>query len=472
MPQRKIFLFIINRYFNYGLLFIRGIILARFLGPEEYGNWGFITLFLLYFSYASTLGINYATTVSLSSSEKTQEQKATIASSAVIITATINLGIMILGIGTHFFNIPVFSRFSFGQYLILVTLIIATTNLQQVLTNIYRVMQGIKKIAIVETISAILLLGSSIIFREKDLVTYQLLFMLFASLVSIAIYFFHLPFKLQTHFEKAEPKRLFNVGFPLLIYNFSFYLIAMSARTIVNGFYTNEILGYYTLANSLSNAVLLGFQSAAWAIYPDVLTKTVNEVDNETVSNLIEKVNLVYNTACFLLIFLVISALPLLLLFLPAYRPSLPVITILLFAQSILAVSFGFNALSVARNQQNVVAKISIGVVFLITISGSITSLLQLNYFWVAVITLIGSVIYTGFQTLLGFRLLGKTGKKIHQISAILSPRFLVPMTIAIIGSFTPVPIYYSIGAALAFFLLHIKNIKTVFGYLLKGFLL
>ena len=58
MKNKNLLFFIFSRYFNYGILFIRGLVLAKFLGPVSFGIWGFLTLILQYFTY-STLGINY-----------------------------------------------------------------------------------------------------------------------------------------------------------------------------------------------------------------------------------------------------------------------------------------------------------------------------------------------------------------------------------------------------------------------------
>ena len=467
--RKNLLSFIISRYLNYALLFVRGLILAKFLGPVNFGTWGFLTLLLQYFSY-STLGINYAVTVKLSTTEDVNDgNKSKVSSSAVIVSLFISLGIIVIALGIHFLKIPVFSKFDFNRFLVPTFLIVGFANVQQVLINIYRVKNGLFKIAVTETVSAILLIASAFLFHNNDLIVWQLRFMAFTGLISILILLLNPPIKIQYLLDKKIVKLLFRLGLPLLIYNFSFYLITISARTIINGFYSNEILGYYTLANSLSYAVLLGFQSAGWAIYPDVLSKTARRTNPQDSSEIINRINTIYSTACFLIVFLVVMFLPLLMLFLPAYKPAIPVITILIFAQAILSVSFGYNALAVARNKQNTVAKISIGVVILIVTFGLITCFLKMDFLWVAIITLVGSITYTVFQSVLGAKLLGYSEKRLRIISKIISPGFLIAMILVIVGSFTQYPIFWSIPATVIFIIFHYKNIKKLLTFVKEG---
>ena len=350
-----------------------------------------------------------------------------IPSTAIILSSIISLVVFIIGLLIHFLGIPLFTKFNFDQYLILIVLIIALSNIQQILVNIYRVQKGILKIAVVETISAVLLFVSALVFRGFDLIMYQLWFMLATNILCIFILVIHLPFTFRMRWDKNVIDALFRLGIPLLIYNFSFYMITISARTVVNVFYSDEILGYYTLANSIAFAVLLGFQSVAWAIYPDVLSKLSPEMGHKEQIVIMSKINLIYNSACYGVIFLSIALLPILFQYLPDYRPALPVITILLLSQVVLSASFGYNALAVAHHKQGTVAKISTGIVVFIVLMSIVISILRVNFLWIAVTVLIGSFAYTTFQTIFSSKLLGEE-KPIHQVFAILSPGFLLSM--------------------------------------------
>lgn len=462
MVKKNILFFVFNRYVNYGFLFIRGLVLAKFLGPVSFGIWGFLTLVLQYFTY-STLGINYAVTVKLSTDNKSEDVKnGNIPSTAIILSSIISLVILMIGLIIHFLGIPIFPKFIFDQYLILIVLIIALSNIQQVFINIYRVQKGILKIAIVESISAILLLASALIFRDYDLIKYQLWFMLTTNILSIIILVFHLPFSFRIRWDRKVIYALFRLGIPLLIYNFSFYMITISARTIVNIFFSDEILGYYTLANSIAFAVLLGFQSVAWAIYPDVLSKLSPETDHKEQIAIVQKINLIYNSGCYAVIFIAIAALPLLFLYLPDYRPALPVITTLLLAQVVLSASFGNNALAVAHHKQNAVAKISIGIVVFIIFVSVVISILGVDFLWIAIAVLLGSLAYTVIQTMFSTKLIGN-GKPLQQVLGILSPGFLLAMGIVMAGSFFQNTAYLFFFAFVMFIVFDFKRISSAY---------
>jgi O-antigen/teichoic acid export membrane protein len=461
--KSHLLLFIINRYFNYGLLFIRGIVLAKFLGPYYFGVWGFLTLLLQYFSFSS-LGINYAITVHLSTDIQF-EKKDVVPSMALLTTTVVSIGIILVGVIMQSAGVSLFPRFEFDQYLILVVLIIALSNIQQILINIYRVKKGLRKIALIETISAIILLVSALVFREGELIKYQLIFMVLSGSISLIILCLNLPFRIQLIVDISIIRSLFKIGLPLLIYNFFFYLITISARTIVNAFYSIEILGFYTLANSIAFAVLLGFQSIGWAIYPNTLSKTSSANDPDSVRQAINKINLIYNTGCYLLIFIVIAVLPLLFLYLPVYRSAQPVITILLLSQAVLSASFGYNALAIAQGQQKKVARISIIIVIIIVALGVVISLLNLNFIWIALSVLFGSILYSSLQVILGTKLLGLAKHPIHEIGSVIPISFLMASGIVLFANTNKNSQYWYIAALVVFFIFDYKKIFSLFHY-------
>ena len=62
--KNPILLFTVCRYFVYGLLFARGVLVAKLLGPALYGIWGFLFLVQQYSTYFS-VGAHYAINVQL-----------------------------------------------------------------------------------------------------------------------------------------------------------------------------------------------------------------------------------------------------------------------------------------------------------------------------------------------------------------------------------------------------------------------
>ena len=468
--KNPIFVFMINRYLSYGLLIIRGLIIAKFLGPYYFGIWGFLNLILQYLQY-STFGINYAITVQLST--KAQNDKninGQFSSIALILTVYIDLIIIIIGLILHFSGVKVFPRYEFDRYLIIILLIACLANIQQVLINIYRVYKNILRIASIEISSAIILLISAIYFKEDKLIATQLITMFLTGIISLAILLYRLPFKFKFQFDMKKFKTLLLLGFSLLIYNFSFYFVTISARTVVSVFYSVEILGFFTLASTIAYATLLGLQSAAWAVYPAVLSRTTLDMGLESVRKTVYYINQVYNTACFLLVFIITIFLPVLFIYIPKYSPALPLLTIMLISQVILSISFGFNTLAVSRNEQQKVANIGLGIILLITLFSIVISLLHIKYTWIAFSILVGSIIYTILQVKLGKKLLESKKSLIIELKSMFPIGVIVAMVISIFGSFTELPALYSSIALGVFVISNLQSINELLKFIISKF--
>jgi hypothetical protein len=153
--RNPLVLYLLNKYISYALLFFRGLILAKFLGPYYFGIWGFISLTLQYLSYTS-LGINYAVTVKLSIDEKRNTLDGSYVSNAIISTILFSALFIIVAITIKVTDIDLFPKYDFLNYLVVVSLITIFANLQQVLINILRVYKKLLPIAIVECVSAII----------------------------------------------------------------------------------------------------------------------------------------------------------------------------------------------------------------------------------------------------------------------------------------------------------------------------
>ena len=407
VTKKPILFFLATRYAGYVLLFLRGLIIAKFLGTFYFGIWGFLTLILQYLSYSS-FGINYALTVQLSTGNQTdQSQKSQISSMAILATTLISLVFILISKIALSSGVELFPRYEFSKYMIMILFIAGVSNVQQVIINILRVEKKTFIIALVEIVTSILLLISAFIYRDNRLIDVQLLTMLITGILSLILLAYKYPYKFQFYFKVEILNSLFKLGFPLFIYNLSFYLITISTRTIISAFYPIEILGFFTLANSISYATLLGLQTVGWLIYPEVLSRTTENNSTDDTRQTINRINILYNTACYLMVFVLIIFLPLVLLFIPQYRSALPIITIMVISQAVLSSSYGFNALATSRKKQNVIALIGLGVVLFIICFGISISMLHWNPTWIAILLLIGSFIYTALQVKIGTSILG-----------------------------------------------------------------
>ncbi len=458
-------LFTASRYISYAMQFLRGMLVAKVLGPYFFGIWGFLTLVQQYLSYTN-FGLQYAVLVDLStdSGGDTRRQERSV-SVALMLTLGSAAALILLGLGVQVFGIKLFEKFEFSQYVLLVVAYTGLAHLQHVLTNIYRVYKKLLQIAISELLNAVILLAVVFVFEDEALVWALLGSMVVAALASISLYLVRIPFKLRLEFDFSLARRLLASGVPLLVYNVSYYLIMVAARTVLAAFYSIEEMGYYSLASSLTTATLLGLQSAAWLVMPDVFSRTHQGVKDEDALKTVSKVNGLYSTAVFLVVFTVILLMPVLFLYLPHFRPAGQTITVLLLAQGVLSVSFGYNALAIARRKHNHVAMISLLAV-LIVLSGSLAAAwLKLSFEWIAFAVLLGALVYTLLQSRLGARLIGGEDGGRSSLAEVLPVGSLLAVGCFLAGYLFDVPLIAGLIGMLVYCVTSWKRLRTIWDF-------
>ncbi len=157
--------------------------------------------------------------------------------------------------------------------------------------------------------------------------------------------------------------------------------------------------------------------------------------------------------------------------FLPKYVSSMPIINVMLISQAILLSSYGYNALAVSRKKQNEVAKIGIFTVVFVTIGSVLVAYQKVNYFWITVIALIGSVFYTIMQIKLGTQLLQKKESLVTSISKFLPANLIFAIIIIIIGGFYKSSYIFSIIGILLLVVPSISKFKEFFDFIKKNLL-
>lgn len=455
--KNKIFLFTMCRYVVFFLLFLRGLFVAKYLGPFLFGIFGFLSLLQQYLLYTG-FGLNFAINVELSTNkhESTAFQEKQI-STSLILTAIISGVLILLGTVVQLLDLDVFSKYTFNKYAIFVGFIAGSNLLQQVFTNVYRFYGNLARIAFVEALSSVVLLVIALSFRGENLVYALLIGMQFLGVIGLAIYSVCTPFKIKFHLDSQLSKRLISIGIPLLIYNASFYLITICAQTVISIYYPIEIMGYYTLAGNITGAILLGLNSVTWVVFPEILSKTSYAVGDAEVVETVQKVNALYGTAVLLLVFTVIICLPALFFFLPQFKPVQATLNILLLSQAVLALSFGYNCVAIARNKHMAVAKISLVTVLFVTVICSIAAYNKLHFNWIAMSVLFGSFLFTILQTRISSKIVPNTMQNRINLRDILTLGSLLSITCFLIGSLTEYQYIFGI-TGLALFIFTSKN--------------
>lgn len=406
--KNSIFIFSVSRYLGYGLKVIRSILIAKFLGVYFFGIWGFLSLVQRYLLYTS-FGLPNAVTVELSTEGFVhQEKQKQIIGVSLSFLFFVFILLTVAGLGIQLFEIPVSEKYKFSQFAIFVSVIIGLNHFNQLFANIYRVYKKLTRIIVGEQLHNILPLAAVLVFRGETLLVALLISLILSRAFAILIYMVKPPFLISLSLNLRQLRELLSIGVPLLIKNFSFYLITIAAHTIISIYYSIEEMGYYSLAYTITNSTLLGLNTVAWVIFPTILSKTSNNVPDEEVVATVGKINDLYNTSVFLFVYGVILSMPFLFMLLPNFKPASPVLYILLLSQALISVSFGYNSVAISRKKQLKVAQISIvAVIFVVSLS-LMCALLKLQFIWIAFSVFVGTFVYTFLQSRLGASLLHK----------------------------------------------------------------
>jgi O-antigen/teichoic acid export membrane protein len=471
LTKQPVLLFTASRYTSYGILFLRGLLIAKYLGPSLFGVWGFLTLAQQYLSYTS-FGLQYAITVELSTTSKDVEKgHGEISNVTLTLTTIIAIILGLLGLFLQISDVEIFAKYSFNQYALTLGLISGITHLNQVLTNIYRVYQKLFKIAFREFVTALSLLIVSLNFKDDALINALLIAMLISELFSLALFLIKAPLRISFSLDHTSTKKMLSVGIPLLIYNVSFYLIMVSARTILSIFYPVEAMGFYSLGNSITNATLLGLRSVVWVMFPTILSRTHEGIDSKNARNTVEKVNTLYSTSVFFVVFGMILLLPILFLALPQYRPAANTISVLLLSQAVLSAPFGYNTIAIARKKQLKVAQISMVAAMAVASMSIIVSLLKADFIWIALSVLFGSFVYTILQARLGSQTIAYPQTKINYLWDILPPGSILAILCFLAGSLSNFSEISGIIGLLIFSVSNRKRLKTIWLFIQKRIL-
>jgi hypothetical protein len=163
---------------GFAIQFVRGILVAKFLGPELFGIWGFLMLVQQYLSYTG-LGMQYAITAELATKDSiTSDERSDIIGSSLVITGLISFVLLLLGLGIQVTGFPLFEKYYFSHYALALFLVVGLYHLQQLFTNIYRVFGYLSRIVASELLTAIIPLVSVLMFNNSPILINILLWAL------------------------------------------------------------------------------------------------------------------------------------------------------------------------------------------------------------------------------------------------------------------------------------------------------
>lgn len=434
--------------------------MAKILGPYFLGIWGFINMIKQYLSYTS-FGLQFSTNVALSIEAKDDPEKIKkIIGNSLILTVLISAVIIGLGLIFELLKIEIFPKYFFSKYMIFVVASVALEHLTQIFANIYRAHSSLTRIAFTEFLVCILPFSCVFIFKDEYLITGILSAMIVAEAAGLLIYWIKFPFPVKLGFDPKTSRQLTSTGLSLLIYNVSFYLIMLVSNTIVSMFYSVEEMGYFSLANRLSTASLLGLGAITWVLYPKFLWKLRDDTSREEALLIVNKITKLYASLVYLVVFGAIMLSPVLFLYLDQYKPVAPILNFLLLAQAILSSATGYNSLCIARKEHVKVTKISIITLILVGSLGLAGALLKINFEFIGLAIILGYMLDCALQVRLGGQILEVKESFWQALNKALPYNFLLPLMVIVIGNLIG---NYAITGVFAFTLFITLNWRNLF---------
>jgi len=428
--------YIITKYFAYGLRFITALIIAKNLSVYYFGIYGFVILVLQYLSYTN-FGTNYSFNVILSTDKKIYTEKANL-----LLSNTLNFNIyvsillvIIALLSSALGVLGYLHKYLFGDYYLLVIFIAIIQNYNVIFINLFRIYGKLFEINFNIIIIVLSQFTVTFFYNGKELFWALLLSLTFGNILSLVVFLFKSPLKIFINFkfQKNILKNLLSRGIYLLLYNLSFYLIIISARTIVSYYYTVEDFSLFTFANSLSNAVLMLLASLSFLFYPKLLNKFSNYKNLKDIIQFMRKIREIYLTMSFLIVLSSLLFIPLIFRILPKYEHAYFTLEIMLIAQLLISNNFDYTILLIQRKKEKLLTVFGFIAVGIVVITSIIfVSYLHLSFDFVAVSILLSTFGYNIIVIFAG----NKVTKQFNNILSLLNYAYPCKYTLPLIVLF------------------------------------
>jgi len=399
--KNKVVLFLFSRYGTYFIHFINSLFIAVYLGPFYLGIWGFISLITQYLNHIN-FGISHAVTAIISVNKSKEFYVQKIIGTSLTLLIGLSFIAALFFMANEIFNFNLGAKYNFSVYAPIVVLIGILGYFNALLSSIFRVYGRLFEIAFQQTIFPLLMLLAIIFFKKSDLLWALVAANFLAFLFAFIFYVVKSPVKLKPIFIFRLFKLIQVKGWHLFVYNTSFFLIVISTRSFISGFYTVEEFGYFTFAFSLANVVLMLLQAFSFLIFPKMLNRFASSTNDQN-SELLEKVRDAYVTTSHLLVHMAILFFPLFLLLFPQYQSSSEAFMLIALSVVLYTNSFGYSGLLIAKGYEKKLGALAFSALVLNIIFALILiKLFHVPFTHVILATTLSYFIYVYMQGLMG----------------------------------------------------------------------
>jgi O-antigen/teichoic acid export membrane protein len=312
-------------------LFLKGILIARILGPSWFGVWGILMIILSY-NLHSHFGLIHG----MNKRVPYLRGKGNVSEAKEIVDTSfwsiVSIG-AILAILLFVFSFILSNRFSVEIIigLRMLSLIIFLHQVYIYLISLLRIDKNFNLLSIVVAIFPIVSLGLTVVFFvlfDNKLIA-ALAGTLLAYVVSNIIIFLKTKYRFQFRVNTQLLKRIFMVGAPLIVINIGYSLFITIDRWMIARFIGEPQLGYYALGASMGQFLVTASSTVAFVVYPRMLERYGKSGEVAALKNLTIIPLFALSVLMAFICALYISVIPLFIkVVVPAYMPGLLAITL------------------------------------------------------------------------------------------------------------------------------------------------
>ncbi|MBS3055958.1 MAG: oligosaccharide flippase family protein [Candidatus Aenigmarchaeota archaeon] len=340
------------------LSIIRGIVVARFLGPALYGIFNLLRILLGYSQY-SQLGMLPAMSKEIPYRKGRGEPIENIKNIVFTITLIISL---IIGLGVIVFSFLFSSMFpeSLISGLRIVSVLILLQQIYFFYSNYLRAVKEFIFISIIEILMTVINFALTILFLIYGFSLNGILVALMISYVVVIIYIIRkMKIPLKLYFEKIQAFVLLRNGLPLLLIGIGNICLDSIDKLMIAGFYGTNELGLYSIS-AMIIAFMLSFSSSAGSVmFPSMMEQYGKRRNEEDLKNYLMKPLVIISCATAILIGIVFIAIPMAVqVFLPKYILGVDAIRIVIFSTFFIAITSILGNYMIAVNKERIVIAI------------------------------------------------------------------------------------------------------------------
>lgn len=334
------------------------MIIAIRLGSYLLGIWGVFLLLRRYLQLIN-LGIPDSSTILLVHNKDNTELKMKIESNAIIIIGLLSFLILLSGIFNYIIGIEYISKYNLKSEYILLCFIAIFTLYDDLFCKIYRVEGRIGEITFYQSIIQLLSFAIVLFFSGLTLIHALIIVYLLGTLSALIVFLARRRKWIKPKIDVQIIKSLINKGFFLFAYNFVFYLIFISTRTLVSVYYSVRDFGYFTFAYTLSNAIILLIDAVAALLIPKLIDRYHSNVI-AVIEDTIEKLKTNYTYASYSLMFILLIGVLGLLYLLPEFYNTVSIVILMSATVVLQAHSFPYTVYMMAHNKEKLIAMCSL----------------------------------------------------------------------------------------------------------------